>query len=88
MRADGKRESGFYWVRFEGQIIVAEYTADGLGCSPGEGPHWHVPLSDDCFSNQQVCELLSARLDPPGCVRRAETPVRREAEAVSAGSVR
>lgn len=62
MKADKKRKSGFYWVRFEGQVIVAEYTCDGLGCSP-EGPHWHVPQADECFKDRQVCELLSERLE-------------------------
>ncbi len=64
MKADRKRRSGFYWVRFEGLVIVAEYTADGLGCSP-EGPHWHVPMADNCFRNREICELLSDRLEPP-----------------------
>lgn len=64
MKADNKRASGFYWVRFEGQVIVAEYTSDGLGCSP-EGPHWHVPQSDGCFLNGQVCELLYGPIPTP-----------------------
>ena len=55
MKADRKRASGFYWVRFEGELVVAEYTSDGLGCSP-EGPHWHVPGC--CFLDSQICELL------------------------------
>lgn len=64
MKRDRKRVSGFYWVRFEGQIIVAEYTSDGLGCSP-EGPHWHVPQSEDCFLDQLVCELLYGPIPTP-----------------------
>lgn len=64
MKADRNRKSGWYWIRFEGQVIVGEYTADGCGCSP-EGPHWHVPLADACFLDRQICELLSDRLEPP-----------------------
>jgi len=64
MKADRYRRSGFYWVRFEGSILVAEYTADGLGCSP-EGPHWHIPQSDACWRNREVCELLSGRILAP-----------------------
>lgn len=64
MRSDKHRLSGFYWVRFEGQTIVAEYTANGLPCSP-ERPHWHVPQAAGCFTDKQVCELLSGRLEAP-----------------------
>lgn len=64
MKRDRKRLSGFYWVRFEGQVIVAEYTADGLGCSP-EGPHWHVPQSEGCHSDREIRELLSGKLVGP-----------------------
>lgn len=60
MKADRKRAFGFYWVRFEGSVCVAEYL-DGIGCSE-ERPHWHVPGSDFCFKNREVCELLSPRL--------------------------
>ena len=64
MRRDANRAAGFYWVRFEGQIIVAEYTKHGLGCSP-EGPHWHVPQSDECFLDREVCEVLSGLIPTP-----------------------
>jgi hypothetical protein len=59
MKADAKRLTGFYWVRFEGEIVVAEYT-HGRGCSD-ERPHWHIPGSGECFKNNEVCELLSAK---------------------------
>jgi hypothetical protein len=58
MRADSKRETGFYWVRFEGERIVAEYTF--AFCN--HRPHWHVPGSKRCFLNGEVCELLSEKL--------------------------
>jgi hypothetical protein len=62
MTRDPGRQSGFYWVRFEGAEIVAEYTADGVGCNPEGRPHWHVPGSDGCWRDNEVCELLSGRL--------------------------
>ena len=63
MKRDAKRLPGFYWVRFEGEIIVAEYTM-GRGCS-SERPHWHIPGSDTCFYDREVCELLSPELLSP-----------------------
>lgn len=63
MKADRQRVPGFYWVRFEGEAIVAEFT-HGLGCSE-ETPHWHVPGAETCFQNKEICELLSGRLDIP-----------------------
>jgi hypothetical protein len=69
MRTDRNRVPGFYWVRFEGEVIVAEYT-DGAGCleevggvEVGVKPHWHVPGSDVCYKDREVCELLSATLE-------------------------
>jgi hypothetical protein len=63
MKRDKKRSSGFYWVRFEGQTVVAEYT-DGLGCTE-DRPHWHIPGSQACFDDKEICELLSTRLLKP-----------------------
>lgn len=70
MKADRHRRPGFYWVRFEGSVIVAEYTEEGMLC---QGPderitrkaHWHMPGCDGCFRDREVCELLSGRLEPP-----------------------
>ena len=64
MRADRNRKPGYYWVRFEGAVCVAEYTATGRGCEP-EGPHWHVPGSSVCWPDKDVCELLSAAVELP-----------------------
>lgn len=62
MKGDRKRVPGFYWVRFEGEVIVAEWT-DGSGCEGNDGkPHWHIPGSDGCFYDREVCELLSGRI--------------------------
>lgn len=66
MQRDRKRESGFYWVRFEGEVVVAEYTADGAGWSAGDGQWWRVPGSSHSFEDDQVCELLSERIPSPG----------------------
>jgi len=63
MKRDAKRQRGFYWVRFEGEIVVAEYT-DGRGCTD-ERSHWHIPGSAACFRNKEVCELLSPRIEHP-----------------------
>jgi hypothetical protein len=60
MRRDKKRMPGFYWVRFEGDVLVAEYT-NGFGCSD-ERPHWHLPGSGECWKDKEICELLSGRL--------------------------
>ena len=51
------RRVGFYWVRFEGVPIVAEFT-DGRGCTE-ERRHWHIPGSSECWRGREVCELLS-----------------------------
>jgi hypothetical protein len=64
MTNDLKRKAGFYWVRFECAVIVAEY-ADGRACSMTQ-PHWHVPGSGNCWKDAEVCELLSGRLEIPG----------------------
>ena len=56
MRPDRKRRPGFYWVRFEGEVVVAEYTL-GRGCSD-ERPHWHIPGSSACWRDREICELL------------------------------
>jgi hypothetical protein len=64
MKDSRVRQSGFYWVRFEGKVVVAEYTSYGRGCYPGQ--HWHVPASSGCYGNSEVCELLSQRLTAPG----------------------
>jgi hypothetical protein len=74
MKRDRNRLSGFYWVRFEGKVIVDEYTADGLGCSQ-EVPHWHVPLDEECFRDKEIGDLLSRRIPegrPPLGVLRPE----------------
>ena len=81
MRADKKRMSGFYWISFEGQDIVAEYTSTGLGCSP-EGAHWHVPQSEACFVDKQIDKLLSGRLQFTSS-QRAGTPGQHETKAGS-----
>jgi len=76
MNRDAKRKPGFYWVRFEGQVIVAEYTGfDALGCSHYY-PHWHIPGSAACFADKEVCELLSSRLQG-WQFRKVRTGVRR-----------
>jgi len=66
MEHDPSLKPGFYWVRFEGEVIVAEYTAtrfkcDGQGCVDGTF-HWHIPGSSDCWMDVEICERLSGRL--------------------------
>jgi len=64
VRSNPTRLPGFYWVRFEGEVVVAEYT-DGRGCEGSGGrKHWHIPGSESCFKDREVCELLSFRLEP------------------------
>ena len=63
MRADRKREPGFYWVRFGADIIIAEYSVMCVGCAAKR--HWHVSGVNACFRDIAINELLSARLSPP-----------------------
>lgn len=56
MNVDPKRKAGFYWVRFEGETQIAEWTVNGS---------WIVCGSDLFFSDAEVCELLSDRLKVP-----------------------
>ena len=81
MKIDRKRKPGFYWVRFEGQIVVAEYT-DGRGCIDtstrsgfAERPHWHVPGSETCFRDREVCELLNGPIPTPQELARARAAI-------------
>jgi hypothetical protein len=65
MKADRYRKPGFYWVKFEGERLIAEWT-DGLGCEGNDGKkHWHVPGSDGCFYDREVCELIADPLLVP-----------------------
>ena len=71
MKANRKRVPGFYWVRFEGYEIVAEYTT-GAGCTDSstrsgfaEWPHWHIPGTDGCFRDREICELLYGPIPTP-----------------------
>lgn len=57
MKADRERVTGFYWIRFEGQVVVAEYVVGGFKI-----PRWYVPGSDLAYQDSEVCELLSDRL--------------------------
>lgn len=61
---DAKLASGYYWIKCEGQVCVGEFTADGRGCSP-EGPHWHVPLSEECVSEARVKQVMGGRIAEP-----------------------
>ncbi len=70
MKADKKRKPGFYWVRFEGAVIVAEYI-NRPGFLQEADPHWHVPGSPVCFRDKDVCDLLSGRLRTPMPPRKA-----------------
>jgi hypothetical protein len=68
MRADTNRQVGFYWVRFEGEPIVAEYVyrrRNDPNCTVSSAFHWHIPGSAICVQNAEVCELLSKRLPRP-----------------------
>ncbi len=57
MNVDEKRKPGFYWVRFEGEVQVAEWTRLGS---------WVVTGSDRYFTDAEVCELLSGKLECNG----------------------
>lgn len=55
MTPDPNRKPGFYWVRFEGEVQIMEY-------SQVKG-HWYACASQMFFTDLQVCELLSDRLE-------------------------
>lgn len=65
MKGDPRRRAGYYWVRFEGAPTVAEYVRRKMWRVCIDGPHWHLTASSACFSNKEVCELLSGRLEAP-----------------------
>lgn len=63
MQRDLDRQPGFYWVRFEGEPVVAEYTLGHR--SKFDYSHWHIPSGQECYEDALVCELLSRKLLPP-----------------------
>ena len=60
MQHDPTLKPGFYWVRFEGELIIAQYTT-GKGCVD-EIFHWHVPGSEGCFMDVEISERMSGPL--------------------------
>jgi hypothetical protein len=60
MKHDNKLKPGFYWVRFEGEVIVAE-RVKRHATKPTQ-LHWHVSGSEICFDDKEVCELLGGPL--------------------------
>lgn len=58
--------AGFYWIRFEGVPVVAEYLRRLHSCSARSARmHWHIPGSPYCTDSKEICELLSAKLERP-----------------------
>lgn len=55
MNADPQRKPGFYWVRFEGNNQIAEWTDHGS---------WIFCGCDLFFSDAEVCEIISGHLEP------------------------
>jgi hypothetical protein len=63
MRSDSGRKKGFYWVRYEGLPVVAEYIPKRLllvrgGCCGYKNAHWHVPAVDGATDDIDICEML------------------------------
>ena len=55
------REPGFYWVRFDEDWTVGEYTPkyeDGEDCSRP----WEVVASDECFEECVFAEIDERRI--------------------------
>lgn len=46
---------GFYWIRFEGAVIVAEW----------RDRRWWVGGAEFGYTDRMVCEILSDRLEAP-----------------------
>ena len=61
MKSDSKRKPGFYWVRFEGVLVVAEYKRIPASYHHRNG-YWLMPGVETMWLNSEVCELLSNRL--------------------------
>lgn len=72
MKVDRKRRAGFYWVRFEGLTVVAEWQAKDR--YPGIPAGWRMPGAAPRYEDSEVCELLSPRLLPPKDIIRREPP--------------
>ena len=61
MKADRKRESGFYWVRLRNsKPIVAQYVEAGRGVGL-----WYIAGADSFRVDSEILELLSGRLEEP-----------------------
>ena len=56
MKSNKKRRPGFYWVRFEGSITVAEW----------DGSAWFFTNCLGGYLDYEVCERLSNRLEWKG----------------------
>lgn len=56
------REPGFYWVRFEDEVQVAEW----VGASTWGRPAWHFVWKEYDMVDGPNVEVLSKRLLPPG----------------------
>lgn len=68
MKPHLRLSAGFYWVRFEGQVIVAEYSPveNKCGGCPLRGKaHWHVPASSAPFEDRQLCEIFGEPIPRP-----------------------
>lgn len=53
MKSDPQRKPGYYWVRFEGVVTIAEYKGNGT---------WEVCGDDRAWEDSEFCEILSDRL--------------------------
>jgi len=67
--SDKKRESGFYWVKFDNRWCVAEYqrltTFSVIMQASSDQSFWTLPADTYCYSDSDFTEITSQKLNPP-----------------------
>jgi hypothetical protein len=76
MRSNRKRKAGFYWIRFEGNDVVAEYRPPETVLSENWPGRWWIPCRASHVIDSEVCELLSDRLPEPAGIPDTVNPKR------------
>lgn len=73
MTADPNRSNGYYWIRFEGVGVPAEYVdfktstrgeCRAEDCDAG-AQHWHIPGVRRAVGDADICHVMSQRMRAP-----------------------
>jgi len=51
-----ERESGFYWVKYQGELEVAEFTS---------GSMWYLAGNEIAYTSNEMDEINETKLHPP-----------------------